>query len=46
MGTVFLAVSGGGKLLQGFPDELGPSPQLMVEHCFQVVVTGSSEVLQ
>jgi hypothetical protein len=31
-------VNGGSKLLQGFVNELGPSYQLSLEHCFQVVV--------
>lgn len=39
MGVVSQLVSGGGKLLQGFPNELVSSLQLRVECCFQVVVT-------
>jgi hypothetical protein len=39
MGTMSQAVSGCSKLLQGFLNEPGPSFQLSVERCFQVVVT-------
>jgi hypothetical protein len=41
VGEVSQVVVGSSKLLQGFPDELGPSFPLIVERCFQVVVTAA-----
>jgi hypothetical protein len=39
MGMVSEVVYDGDRLLQGFPDVLGPSLQPSMEHLFQVVVT-------
>jgi hypothetical protein len=39
VGTVSHVVDGGGELLQRFPDDLDLSFQLIVERCFQFVVT-------
>jgi hypothetical protein len=39
VGEVSQVVEGGDKLLQEFPDELGPFHHLNVEHCFQLVAS-------
>jgi hypothetical protein len=41
VGTVNLVVYGSARLLQGFPDALGPSIQLGVQLLLQMMVTGA-----